>query len=101
VCKHISKNLHQIQNDTGMGEMWNSFKDLPVRDLCSVLDDDDCSATETEIFDAAIAWLHHEDVRIMSLCSEVLAVVRFPLMTLGDLHTCAEKLASSDISPDC
>jgi len=99
VCKHISKNLHQIQN--GAGEMWNCFKDLPACDICSVLDDDDCTATEKEIFDAALAWLKHEVIRITSYCSEVLAVVRFPLMSRDDLETCAEELASSDISPDC
>jgi len=99
VCKHVSKNLHHIQDDAG--EMWKNFKDLPARDLCSVLDDDDCGATEKEIFDAAVAWIQHEDVRIMSYCNEVLTVVRFPLMSHGDLQTCAEELALSDIPPDC
>lgn len=99
VCNHISKNLHQIQRDAG--EMWNSFKDLTVRDVCSVLDDDACSATEKEIFDAAVAWLKHEVVRISSHCSDVLAVVRFPLMTADDLQKCTEELALSDIPADC
>jgi len=98
-CKHISKNLYQIQHDEG--ELWNNFKDLPACDVCLVLDDDDCNATEKEIFGAAMAWLNHEVLRIMSHSSEVLAVIRFPLMSPSDLQTCTNKLASSDISPDC
>lgn len=98
VCKHISKNLHQIQRDAG--EMWNNFKDLPARDLCLVLDDDDCSATEKEIFDAAIAWIKHKVVRITSYSSEVLEVVRFPLMSPDDLQVCTRELASSGIPLD-
>jgi len=81
--------------------MWNNFKDLPACDVCAVLDDDDCSATEKEIFDAAVAWLNHEVMRTTSCCApQVLAAVRFPLMSRDDLQTCAEQLASSDIPPD-
>ena len=98
-CKHISKNLYQIQHKAG--EMWNNFKDLPARDLCMVLDDDDCNATEKEIFDAAIAWLKHEVMRITTYSGEVLALVRFPLMSRDDLQMCTIELASSDILPDC
>jgi len=75
--------------------------DLTARDLCSVLDDDDCNASEKEIFDVAIAWLKHKSMRITSCCREVLAVVRFQLMSHDDLQTCAEELASSDIPADC
>lgn len=98
VCKHISKNLHQIQHE---GEMWNNFKDLPAHDLCTVLDGDDCSSTEKEIFDAGIVWLKHEVVRITSHSKEVLEVIRFPLMSPNDLQMCTVELASSDIPPDC
>jgi len=99
VYKHVSKNLHQIQHDGG--EKWNSFKNLPARDLCLVLDDDDCSATEKEIFDAALVWLNHEVMRITSCSREVLAVIRFPLMSPDDLQICTSELTSSDIPPDC
>lgn len=99
VCKHISKNLHQIQHDEG--EMWKNFKDLPVHDLCTVLDDDDCSATEKEILDAAIVWLKHDVLRITSYSTEVLAVIRFPLMSPDDLQMCVMELASCDTPADC
>jgi len=99
VYKHVSKNLRQIQHDGG--EMWNSFKNLPARDICLVLDDDDCNATEKEIFDAALGWLKHEVMRIPSCSREVLAVIRFPLMSPDDLQTCTSELTSSDILPDC
>ena len=99
VCKHISKNLHQIQRDAG--ETWNSFKNLSARNLCLVLDDDDCCATEKEIFDAAIVWLKHDVIRITSHSSEVLSVIRFPLMLPSDLQICTCELDSSDIPPDC
>jgi len=99
VCKHISKNLHQIRQVSS--GMWNSFKNLPARDLCSVLDDDDCSLMEKEVFDAALEWLKHEVGRITSCSSEVLAVVRFPLMSIYDLDTCSNELSSSDVPQDC
>lgn len=99
VCKHISKNLHQIWHDDR--EMWDKFRDLPARDLCTVLDDDDCNVTEKEIFDAAIAWLLYECTRITSHSTEVLAVVRFPLMSPADLEMCTLKLVSVDMPADC
>ena len=99
VCKHISRNLHHIEHDAG--EMWNNFKDLPVHDLCLVLDDDDCSPTEKEIFDAAIAWLKHDDMRIASYSSEVLGAIRFPLMSPCDLQSCTTELTVSGVPPDC
>jgi len=99
VCKHIAKNLHQIQHDAG--ETWNSFMNLPVLDLCLVLDDSDCSITELEIFNVAIAWLKHDVVRITSHSSEVLAVVRFPLMLSEDLQACSMELTLSDIPAEC
>ena len=98
-CKHVSKNLHQIRHRAG--EAWNNFKDLSALDLCLVLDDDDCSVTEKEVFDIAVAWLKHDIMRITSHSSEVLAAVRFPLMSPDELQTCTSELAVSNIPLDC
>nr|XP_022297289.1 kelch-like protein 3 isoform X2 [Crassostrea virginica] len=87
--------IMRVVAERGFGQIreCDAFYDLDVQTLCMVLSYDGLIVkSEVEVFNAAVAWLHHHNIeeRMKSL-ERVMDSIRFSLMSPKSLFKCYKK----------
>ena len=78
----------------------SALSKLTVEDICSIVDSDDISAKEKEIFNVAYSWLRYCSEKTNQTAATVLSLIRFPLMSSEDLKVCSDKMSSLSVPID-